>query len=427
MPPYSLPDEGVTISYSVRSEEFSLMNISRRKLLSLGVLAAGNQVLPRALCAGAEPPAPASPPPDLAGLPFIKPNGSGPYRGIARSLKGDDLIKARLTPETWQVEILGDGVSLEKPRKFEDGTALDYATLVDLGKKHSVKVLKAMQCSAGLSNHVVWEGVPLREVVRLLGKVGEFARINISGYHDPSNPSSHFHSVSARYAQMMENPPRDPPIIVAYRMNGAPIPQNRGGPVRVIVPWAYGFRSVKSLQRLQLTSDPKPVNTYYKGSPDTNFVKTMAWPEGPFTFKAAAPITFRGMAVCGLEGLKGVEYWLRPESGAELKLSSDDPAWKTATWQPCVVESPPNDWKPHLPAGISSKDIWGFDPKSGLPKEWPVRYSIAMWTAPVQDLKAGAYELRVRSVDQNGVTQPGPRQKEGKDNSAIQCRIINVT
>lgn len=404
-----------------------MTSISRRNLLSLGVAAAGSQLLPQSLWASADPPAPASPAPDLAGLPFIKPTASGPYRGIAPSLKGDDLIKARLTPDTWKVEILGDGVSLEKPRKFDDGTALDYATLVDLGKKHSVKVLKAMQCSAPLSNHVVWEGVPLREVVRLLGKVGDFQRINISGYHDPSNPKSHFHSVSASHAQVMENPLRDPPIIVAYRLNGAPIPQNRGGPVRVIVPWAYGFRSVKSLQRLELTSNPKPVNTYYNGSPDTNFVKTMAWAEGPFTFKAGAPITFRGMVLSGLEGLKGVEYWLRPDTGMEGRLSKDDPAWKTATWQPCVLASPPNDWKPHLPAGISSKEIWGFDPATGQPKEWPIRYSIGMWTTPLQDLKAGAYELRVRSVDQKGIAQPGPRQAEGKDNSAIQCKIIKVT
>ena len=62
------------------------------------------------------------------------------------SLKGEELIKARLTPETWQVEIIGDGAAIEKPRKFDDGTALDYATLLELGKKHSVKFLKAMQC-----------------------------------------------------------------------------------------------------------------------------------------------------------------------------------------------------------------------------------------------------------------------------------------
>lgn len=132
-----------------------MMNLSRRKLLSLGVLAAGSQVLPPSLWAEPEPPAPAGPSPDLAGLPFLKCDTTGPYRGIAPSLKGEELIKARLTPETWQVEFIGEGVAIEKPRKFDDGTALNYAALLDLGKKHSVKILKTMQCGRGLSNHVV--------------------------------------------------------------------------------------------------------------------------------------------------------------------------------------------------------------------------------------------------------------------------------
>ena len=235
-----------------------------------------------------------------------------------------------------------------------------------------------------------------------------------------SNPKIRFHSISASYTQVMENAPGDPPIILAYRLNGEPLPLLRGGPVRVIVPSAYGFKNVKWLQRLKLTSDTKPVNTY-GGDPDS-YLKTMAWSEGPTTFKAGAPITFSGAAVCGLAGLKRVEYWLRPDTGTDGKLSDDDPAWKTATWQPCVIEPPPNDWQAHLPAGISSKELWGFDPETGKPKEWPLRYSLAMWTATPEDLKAGAYELRVRSVDQSGFAQPEPRPQQRSGKNAIQCQ-----
>src|SRR5215471_1910438 len=50
-------------------------------------------------------------------------------------LKGDDLVKARLTPETWRLEIVSDGsTKIEKPRRIEDGTAIDFATLRELGK-----------------------------------------------------------------------------------------------------------------------------------------------------------------------------------------------------------------------------------------------------------------------------------------------------
>ncbi len=403
------------------------MSISRRQLLSLGVVAAGSHVVPSSWAQST--PVPKKGLSDLAGLSFIKTDADGPYRGIARSLKGDDLIKARLTAETWQIEITGDEIAIEKPRLFKDKTAFDYASLVAMGKKHSVKVLKAMQCSAGISNHVVWEGVPLREVIKSLGKIGEFKRINISGYHDATNPKSHFHSVSASYAHVMENDPADPPIIVAYKLNGEPISQDRGGPVRVIVPWAYGFRSVKSLQSLVLTTNDVPVNTYYKGTPDTNYTMTIAQISQPLEFKSTDPITVRGMVVCGLEGLKAVEYWIRPDTGPEGRIKDGDPAWKTATWLPCELQPAPLDWTPHLPKGISSKEIWGFDPETGKPKEWPIRYSVAMWSATIKDLKAGSYELRVRAVDKSGRPQPElpPKRDRAKNQNAIQMKILKVT
>src|SRR5580658_1600991 len=75
------------------------------------------------------------------------------FRDVSRgdpkpfTLKGDDLIKARLTPESWRLEIVGDGgAELEKPHKLEDNTAIDLAALETLGKQHGVKFLKAMQC-----------------------------------------------------------------------------------------------------------------------------------------------------------------------------------------------------------------------------------------------------------------------------------------
>ena len=82
------------------------------------------------------------------------------------SLKGDDLVKARLTPATWRLEIVSDGsAQVEKPRKLEDQTALDLPALEELGKRHGVKFLKAMQCLniAPPRGEGLWEGVPLRE------------------------------------------------------------------------------------------------------------------------------------------------------------------------------------------------------------------------------------------------------------------------
>ena len=42
---------------------------------------------------------------------------------------------------------------------------------------------------------------------------------------------------------------------MADRLNGREIPLKRGGPVRMVVPWAHGFKSIKWLQKVVLTAD----------------------------------------------------------------------------------------------------------------------------------------------------------------------------
>ena len=58
------------------------------------------------------------------------------FRDVSRgnpkpfTLKGEDLVKARLTPETWRLEIVGDAsAQLERPRRLENNTAVDLAML----------------------------------------------------------------------------------------------------------------------------------------------------------------------------------------------------------------------------------------------------------------------------------------------------------
>src|SRR5438105_4636587 len=115
------------------------------------------------------------------------------FRDVSRgdpkphSLKGEALVKARLTPETWRLEIVSDGsATLDKQFKLDDKTALDFAALEALGKKHGVKFLKAMQCLniAQPLGQGLWEGVPLREVLKLVGKVKNVRRVYWHGFHN---------------------------------------------------------------------------------------------------------------------------------------------------------------------------------------------------------------------------------------------------
>ena len=78
------------------------------------------------------------------------------------------------------------------------------------------------------------------------------------------------------------------PLFVAYRLNGQPISLVRGGPVRMIVPWAHGFKSIKWLQRITLTNDYKANDTYANAQQrPRSYLKTAAYiDDGPEAFKA---------------------------------------------------------------------------------------------------------------------------------------------
>jgi DMSO/TMAO reductase YedYZ molybdopterin-dependent catalytic subunit len=359
------------------------------------------------------------------------------FRDVSRgnpkphTLKGEALVKARLTAETWRLEIVADGgTQLEKPRMLDDGTALDLAALHDLGKRHGIRFLKAMQCLniAQPLGQGLWEGVPLREVLRLAGKVGNIRRVYFSGFHN-NDPKQLFQS-SLAYNRVMETPPGDLPVFVAYRLNGQPISLTRGGPVRMVVPWAHGFKSIKWLQRIVLTNDYKANDTYAENNTNDpeSYLKTMARiDDSPEVFRAGEAVALQGTAMVGWSGLKRVEYWLRPDAGNHGKLADDDPAWKTAVWLPCTIEPPPADWGGSLPEGVMPKDVWGFDPRTGQPKEWPLRYSIALWTVTLKDLKPGAYEFRVRTIDLNDYAQPEPRPYPKSGRNEIQYKPLMVT
>ena len=353
------------------------------------------------------------------------------------SLTGDALTQARLTAETWRLEIVTDPftsdlvkepASMAKQFTIEDGTALDMPALIELGKKHSVRFLKAFQCLniAAPLGQGLWEGVPLREVLRLCGPMRNVRRVYYSGFHN-NDPKQLFQS-SLSYTQAMETAPGELPPFIAWRLNGEAIPLKRGGPVRMVIPWAPGFKSIKWLQRIAVTNDFKANDTYANANNDPeSHLKTAAYMDhAPEKFSAGQPIFFTGLALAGLSGLQRVEWWLhRAEPGAK-PVALDDETYRAAQWTPAELEAPPSDWASVFPAGISSKDVLGFDPKTGQPATWPLRYSMISWAATLRDLKPGSYEFRARAVDMNGFAQPEPRPIAKAGKNAVEVHKFEV-
>lgn len=375
-------------------------------------------------------PIPAAPPADTH--PFLTP--AADFEDVSRgnpkpfTLTGDALTAARLTPATWRLEVTADPTvdavvkfpaSVARPLTLADGTALDLPALEDLGRKKGVRFIKAMQClniptplGQGL-----WEGVPLRDVLALCGTISNVRRICYWGFHT-NDPEQLFRS-SLSYSQAMETPPGDLPPFLAYRLNGEPIPLLRGGPVRMVIPWAHGFKSVKWLQHLSLTNDFRANDTYAIANNDTESpLKTAAYLDDlAKRYPAGQSVSIGGLVISGWSGLKRVEYGLRRLENGAPASPDGDAAWNGIPWQPCRIAPPPADWRRILPKDVPARDVLGFDAQTGQPSTWPLRYSMVTWSATLKDLAPGHYEVGARAVDLNGFAQPEPRpvQKAGRN------------
>ncbi len=357
-------------------------------------------------------------------------------RGKPYDLSEDDRRRAGLTPETWSLEIVPDDPpwqpTLGKPCRREEGTAITIKDLEDLFRARPVRCVKTLQClldapESGLCSNGFWEGVALRDVLARLGRVDNVRRLFYSGfYRDPK----HRFASSLSLSEILETLPGHIPVFLAFRLNGQPLPIERGGPVRMLVSEAYGFKSIKWLQRIVLTNDYRANDTYAEKNNDPQSpMKTLARLDvhTAQSFPKGEPVVIRGVAVVGGSGLKRVEYWLRKDQGTHGVLSREDPAWATAEWKEIpLLSAPPARWAAILPGGKFPGDVHFLDPLAGTPRVWPLPFSWMPWTVTLEALPPWAYEFRVRAVDLNGFAQPEPRPNNQSGIADVPCLTFVV-
>jgi DMSO/TMAO reductase YedYZ molybdopterin-dependent catalytic subunit len=340
-------------------------------------------------------------------------------RGKPYELPEESRRQAGLTPESWRLEIVADDPpwkpTLTRSFRKEDGTALTLPDLEEIFRSRPVRCVKTMQClldapPSGLCSNGLWEGVALRDVLLRMGRLKDVRRLSYTGYYQ--EPRHRFAS-SLSLSEALETPPGRLPAFLALRLNGRPLPIERGGPVRMLVPEAYGFKSIKWLNRIVLTNDYRASDTYAEHNNDPSSpMKTLARLDvhSPTTFRAGQPVALSGVAVVGASGLRRVEYWLRRDQGTHGVLGPDDPAWGSAEWKEATVESgPPPSWALRLLGEKFPPGVQFLDAAGARPLQWPLPFSWVGWSVRLPGLEPWAYEFRVRAVDLNGFAQPEPR------------------
>lgn len=399
------------------------VELSRRFFLRSGAAGLVSAPIARGFAADALP---AELAPALAKLEsfFTPPDKFGDVsRGnpIPHSLSEEKRKAVGLTRDTWRLEVIPDPekpANLGKPLTKKDDTAIDFPMLLKLGEKHEVRFPKVMTClnigcPLGMG---LWEGIPLRVLVWLAKPRENLRRIFYYGYHN-DDPKQRFQS-SLPVGRVLEDYDDLPPILVCYKLNGDWLSPQRGGPVRMVVPEGYGFKSVKWLTHVVLSNTPAGNDTYANGnndidSPLKTFAATLSVPKG----KANKPTPITGYAQAGISGLAKVQVWVSPVGKG---WPPEDPFFTTAPWTDAHILPPPAKWGGRLAEDAIPADTFGFE--GGKPKAWPLRLGKAHWAALLPGMAAGEYWLRCRTVDAKGQAQPMPRpfKKSGR------CEIEEV-
>lgn len=346
---------------------------------------------------------------------------------IPHSLSEEKKAEVGMTRETWKLEVLSDPDKPARVRnefKKSDNTAFNFAALMELAKTKAVKFPKVMTClnigcPLGMG---IWEGVPLREVLWLAEPTADLRRVFYYGYHN-DEPSQMFRS-SLPVGRILEDPFDLPPVILCYKLNGQWLSSERGGPVRVVVPEAYGFKSIKWLSHLYLSNIHGANDTYAEknndvDSPLKSFAATFDFPA---LVKPGQPIPVTGYAQAGIASVSKVQVFIHNEAEP---LPSGDKYFTRAPWKDATILPPPTEWGGGLPGGKIPAGTLHFD-SSGQPKTWPIRLAKVHWATLLPGMPEGKYTLRCRTIDEKGQAQPMPRPFRKSGHAAIEQVSIEV-
>jgi DMSO/TMAO reductase YedYZ molybdopterin-dependent catalytic subunit len=113
------------------------------------------------------------------------------------------------------------------------------------------------QWELGAVSNAVWTGVPLVALLERVGVRSNGVDVVLEGFdrgEPKSDPKPPGKIPFARSIPLSKA--RRPEVLIAYEMNGKPLPQSHGFPVRAVVPGFYGMSSVKWLRSIQIVTAP---------------------------------------------------------------------------------------------------------------------------------------------------------------------------
>ena len=110
-----------------------------------------------------------------------------------------------------------------------------------------------MRCVEGWSMVIPWLGVPLGEVLKKFEPNSKAKYVAFTSLADPKQmPGVRYRSINWPYTEGLRmDEAMHPLTLLATGLYGKPLPQQNGAPLRLVVPWKYGFKGIKSIVEIK--------------------------------------------------------------------------------------------------------------------------------------------------------------------------------
>jgi sulfoxide reductase catalytic subunit YedY len=162
-----------------------------------------------------------------------------------------------LKTRPWAVTVEGE---VGKPGVYDIDTLLKLAPLEE-------RVYR-MRCVEGWSMVIPWVGFPLSELIRRVAPTGNAKYVEFVTLYDPAQmPGQRSRVLDWPYVEGLRmDEAMHPLTILAVGLYGEVLPNQNGAPVRLVVPWKYGFKSAKSIVRIRFV-EKQPLTAWMRAAP----------------------------------------------------------------------------------------------------------------------------------------------------------------
>jgi sulfoxide reductase catalytic subunit YedY len=150
-------------------------------------------------------------------------------------------LAGRLKTRPWTVTVEGE---VKKPRTY----AID-----DLLKFPQEERVYRLRCVEGWSLVIPWIGFEFNQIVRQVEPTGKARYVEfVTAYQSENMPGTRLPVLDWPYIEGLRlDEAMHPLTILAVGLYGETLPNQNGAPVRLVVPWKYGFKSGKSIVRIR--------------------------------------------------------------------------------------------------------------------------------------------------------------------------------